>query len=78
MYLSFAAGVLTWLVVSVVRIVALKNDMRKIKKENKRLQDELNRLRNVSVEGDSVDESGSPDVLHTEEEESESDWDQTR
>ena len=50
MYLSFAAGVLTWLMVSIVRILMLKQEMRKFKKENKRLREELNRLRNVSIE----------------------------
>ena len=53
MYLSFAAGILTWLIVSIVRIVKLKGDMRKLKKNNKRLQDELNRLRNVAIEEES-------------------------
>jgi uncharacterized integral membrane protein len=78
MYLSFAAGVLTWLIVSVIRVVALKNETRKVKKENKRLQEELNRLRNVSVEEEGTEERRTPNVLPSEEDESDSDWDQAR
>lgn len=60
MYLSFAGGVLTWLVVSIIRIMLLKGETRKVKKENKRLREELNRLRNVSIEEESA--SGESDL----------------
>jgi cell division protein FtsL len=50
MYLSYAAGILTWLIISVVQVIGLKNSNRKLVKENKKVQDELNRLRNVTIE----------------------------
>lgn len=53
MYLSFAVGLLLWLLVSIMQILGYKNQLRKQKKENKSLKLELDRLRNVSIE-DSV------------------------
>ena len=50
MYVSFAAGVLFWLIVSIFQIITLKTRNRKAQKEIARLKEELNRLRNVSVE----------------------------
>jgi uncharacterized integral membrane protein len=50
MYVAFICGMLFWLFVSILRIVALKVENRKGKKEIQKLKDELNRLRNVSVE----------------------------
>jgi uncharacterized integral membrane protein len=49
-YISFALGILTWLLVSIFKILQLKNDGRQFKKRNQQLQDELNKLRNLSVE----------------------------
>ncbi len=50
MYISFAVGILFWLVVSILQILGLKNTNRKSRKEIKKLRQELDRLRNVSVE----------------------------
>lgn len=50
MYVSFAVGILFWLVVSILQILGLKNTNRKNQKEIKKLRQELDRLRNVSVE----------------------------
>ncbi len=50
MYVSFAVGILFWLVVSILQILGLKNTNRKSQKEIKKLRQELDRLRNVSVE----------------------------
>jgi hypothetical protein len=49
-YLSFAFGLFTWLLTSIFKIMQLKNDSRHLKKQNQLLQDELNKLRNLSVE----------------------------
>ena len=49
-YLSFALGILTWLLVSIVKTLQLKADIRQYKKQSQQLQDELNKLRNLSVE----------------------------
>ncbi len=49
MYASFVCGMLFWLLVSIFRVIALKTENRKIKKDLKKTADELNKLRNVSV-----------------------------
>ena len=53
MYLSFIAGMIFWLGVSIYQVISLKSESRKWQKKTKQLESELNRLRNVSVE-DSV------------------------
>ncbi len=50
MYVSFVAGLLFWVVISIIQMLGMRNENRKVKKELKKLKDELNRLRNVSVE----------------------------
>ncbi|MBD3383627.1 DUF1049 domain-containing protein [candidate division KSB1 bacterium] len=50
MYISFAIGLLTWLLISIFQLVKSKAVIHKFKKENNRLKGELDRLRNVSVE----------------------------
>ena len=51
-YTSFAAGVLFWLIVSIVHVIRLKSENRRIRKENERLRQELDGLRNLSIEED--------------------------
>jgi uncharacterized integral membrane protein len=50
MYASFGIGLLFWLIVSIFQVLGLKNNLRKKDKEIKRLKNELDQLRNVSVE----------------------------
>lgn len=50
MYLSFAAGIVFWLLVSIFQIIALKSENRRCRKNLKRFREELDRLRNISVE----------------------------
>ena len=50
LYSSFVAGMLFWLVVSIIQMVGIRSENRKLSKEMKKLKDELNRLRNVSVD----------------------------
>lgn len=57
MYAAFAVGILFWLVVSIYQILSLKSTNRKSLKEIKKLKDELDRLRNVSVEDVSPQET---------------------
>ncbi|MCH8124752.1 LapA family protein [candidate division KSB1 bacterium] len=49
-YFGFSLGILTWLFVSIFKILQLKVECRKLNKQNELLTDELNRLRNLSVE----------------------------
>ena len=49
-YISFAFGLFTWLIASIFKIMQLKVETRQWKKKVDELQDELNRLRNLSVE----------------------------
>ena len=50
MYLSFGAGMLVWLFGSIVKVLQLKTEMRKINRENYTLKKELDGLRNISIE----------------------------
>jgi len=51
-YFAFAIGILTWVAVSTFNVLKLKGDIRRVQKENRKIQNELNRLRNVSIEED--------------------------
>jgi len=51
-YFAFAAGILTWVAVSTFNVLKLKGEVRRVQKENRKIQNELNRLRNVSIEDD--------------------------
>ena len=50
MYLSFIAGMVFWLLISIYQMLNLRSENRKQQKRIKNLEQELNRLRNVSVE----------------------------
>jgi len=49
-YCSFGLGVLFWLVVSVFQVVQLRTEIRRLKKRNKEIQNELDNLRNLPIE----------------------------
>ena len=50
LYLSYGAGLLTWVIVSAFSLLRLKGDTYKLQRENRRIRAELNRLRNVGIE----------------------------
>lgn len=50
LYLSYAAGVLTWVIVSAFSLIKQKGDIYKLQRENRRIRDELSRLRNAGIE----------------------------
>lgn len=50
MYLSFALGVIFWMIASLFKAVTLRTENQRIVKETKKLREELDRLRNISVE----------------------------
>ena len=56
LYLSFGAGILTWLLASTFNILKLKSEILRLQRENRKVKNELNRLRNVSIE-EEVDET---------------------
>jgi uncharacterized integral membrane protein len=58
-YLSFGAGVLFWLLVSIFQVFQLKGEIRRIRRDNARLKKELDDLRNISIE-EEPDLSESP------------------
>jgi|YNPNPStandDraft_1061719.scaffolds.fasta_scaffold51618_2 uncharacterized integral membrane protein len=71
MYLSYAAGLLSWLVISLIRVLGLRRALRRLTKENERLKSELGRLRNISVEeGILAPAQPSPGALDQEAEQS--------
>ena len=50
LYISFALGILVFFLVSIYNLLQLKTEISRHKRENRRLRDELDRLRNVSIE----------------------------
>jgi uncharacterized integral membrane protein len=67
LYLSFAAGLITWVIVSALNILKYKGDVLKLQRENRKIRDELNRLRNVSIEDEveatEIDEDSNPNEI---------------
>lgn len=61
MYLSFIAGMIFWLLISVYQILGLKAEQRKQLKRTKALEQELNRLRNAAVEDMLLSDSPTAD-----------------
>ncbi len=64
-YLSFIAGLITWLAVSSFKILSLKGKNHSLQKEIKKVKDELNRLRNANIE----EEIDTSEIQKTEESE---------
>ncbi|RMD89624.1 MAG: LapA family protein [Calditrichaeota bacterium] len=60
-YVSFALGVIFWLVVSIFQVLNLKAEIRRLKKVNREMQHELDSLRNLplSEEGPGLKIEGS-------------------
>lgn len=52
LYLSFGAGLLFWVLISALNTIKLKGEIFKLNRENRKIRDELNRLRNVTIEED--------------------------
>ncbi|MCD6115989.1 LapA family protein [bacterium] len=50
LYISFAAGVLTWVLVSMLNMLKLKNTIHKLEKQNTKIREELNKLRNINID----------------------------
>lgn len=50
MYIAFAAGIFTWLIISIFHTISLRAENTAIKKEVSKLKEELDRMRNLSVE----------------------------
>jgi uncharacterized integral membrane protein len=49
-YIAFATGIAFWFLFSAAYLLKLKGRERKIQKENKKIKEELNRLRNANIE----------------------------
>jgi len=50
LYIAFASGILMWVLISIMNIVRLNSRIHKLQRENKKVKEELNRLRNASIE----------------------------
>jgi uncharacterized integral membrane protein len=50
LYLTFTVGVLFWLIVSMFQALSIKSENQRIVRESKKLKEELDRLRNISIE----------------------------
>ncbi|HDQ46366.1 MAG TPA: LapA family protein [bacterium] len=58
LYIAFGAGLLLWVAVSMVHVLKLKGEIHRIQKENKKIREELNRMRNMGV----VEDENTPDI----------------
>ncbi len=52
LYVSFGAGLLFWVLISALNAIKMKGEIFKLNRENRKIRDELNRLRNVTIEDD--------------------------
>ena len=64
-YSAFAAGILFMFLLLAFYILKLKNQMRKIQKEDKKIREELNRLRNANIE-EELEPAESTDPIEAE------------
>jgi uncharacterized integral membrane protein len=64
MFISFAVGILIWLIGSIFKLLELKSEVRKVSKENVVLKKELDALRNIPLDEDSdIDDNIRQDIL---------------
>ena len=52
LYLSFALGILVFFLISIYNLLQLKSEIAKQKRDNRKLREELDRLRNISIDED--------------------------
>lgn len=50
LYCSFALGILVFFLIAIYNLLQLKTEIARHKRENRRLRDELDRLRNLSID----------------------------
>ncbi len=50
LYIAFASGILMWVLLSIMNILRLNNQIHRLQRENKKVKEELNHLRNASIE----------------------------
>jgi uncharacterized integral membrane protein len=50
LYLAFAVGVFVFFLISIYNLIQLKSEIARQKKDNRHLREELNRLRNITIE----------------------------
>jgi uncharacterized integral membrane protein len=61
LYIAFGLGLVFWLIVSAVSTIKLKGEIHQLQKDNRKIRQELDRLRNVSIE-DVADEEKPEEV----------------
>ena len=54
LYIAYGAGVLTWVVVSSLNLIARNRVIARLRKEKRKVQEELDRLRNASLDEEEV------------------------
>jgi uncharacterized integral membrane protein len=50
LYMAFGIGILLWVLVSAWNTFKLKGEIYRLQRENRRIKEDLNRLRNASIE----------------------------
>lgn len=67
LYLSFALGILVFFLISVFNLIQLRAEISRHRRENRKLREELDRLRNLSVEEDIDEETGEAEQIEEKE-----------
>jgi uncharacterized integral membrane protein len=50
LYIAFGIGLLFWFLMSSLNMLKMRNQVHRLKKDNLKIKEELNRLRNISIE----------------------------
>jgi uncharacterized integral membrane protein len=50
LYIAFGIGLLFWFLMSSLNMLKTRNQIHRLTKDNQRIKEELNRLRNISIE----------------------------
>jgi len=62
MLISFGFGIVVGFLMAVMSIISAKNNARQLRSKNKKLVEELNRLRNVNIEEESLSADNMQEV----------------
>lgn len=65
LYIAFGVGLILGIVLPSLNLIQMKAEVRRIRKENKKNREELNRLRNADLEEEQVQDESSPESIET-------------
>jgi uncharacterized integral membrane protein len=65
LYIAFVGGVLLCILVVVMKVLKFKGDIHQLQRENRKIREELNRLRNANIEEGMEQEKKNEDLNKT-------------